>query len=90
MCVACCVCTVCVCACVCVCVCVCVYMCVHACIHVCVYMCVYMCVCTCVRCVFYTVKGAKVVAIRAFVSVQTAVYLTGYSDCLTGVSDRLQ
>ena len=60
--------------------CVCVRACMHACMFVCVHLHVCMCVCVCV-CVL-DVEESRAFTSRALVTVQTAVYLTGYSDCL--------
>ena len=46
-----------------------------------------VCVCVCVCVVDREVS--RVFASRALVTVQTAVYLTGYSDCLTDFSEPL-
>ena len=46
-------------------------------------MCDVVCVCVCVL----NEEGNKVVASRAVEVAQTAAYLTGYSDCLTGFSE---
>ena len=53
------------------------------CVHVCV------CVCACVPVHVLDKEGSRVVASRALVVVQTAVYLTGYSDCQIGFCELL-
>ena len=90
MCVCVCVCCVCVCVCVCVwgvCVCVC-GVCVCVCVW-CVCVCVCVCVCTSMHACAVDGEGSMAFVSRALVAVWTAVYLTGYSDCLTGFRELL-
>ena len=81
---------VCVCVCerlsVCVCVIVCVHVCVCACVCVCmrVSACMYVRACMCVCVCFLDGKGCRVVTSRPLAVVQTAGYLTSYTDCPTG------
>ena len=51
------------------------------------YVCGLLCVCVCV-CVLDW-EGSRVVASTALVVVWTAVYLIGYTDCLTGFREPL-
>ena len=64
-------------------VCVCVCACMHACMFVCVHL--HVCVCVCVL----DVEGSRAFTSTALVTVQTVVYLTAYSDCLTDFSEPL-
>ena len=71
------------CASVCVCARVNICVCVNVCVCVCV--CVNVCVCVCV----FGVKGSCVFASTVLVAVWMAVYLTSYSDYLTGFREPL-
>ena len=95
---------VCTCACVCVvcmrvcvvCMCVCVCECVHACVCACVLCaCVCVCMCACV-CVFVCAcmhalgeEGSWMFACTALVVAWMVMYLTSYSDYLTGFNEPL-
>ena len=56
---------------------------------VCEYICVCVCVCVCVNVCVFGVKGSCVFASTVLVEVWIAVYLTGYSDYLTGFREPL-
>ena len=73
----------CVCVCVCMSVCECAQVCLPACVCACVCVLAHACVCVLDR------EGRWVFASRALVVVRTAVYLTSYSDHLTGFREPL-
>ena len=74
---------------VCVCVCACMPVHMHVCVCACLYTCMCVCVCACVPVHVLDTEGSRVVARRALVVVETAVYVTGFSDCQIGFCEPL-